>query len=68
MEVQILNRALGMKEFVVESEQEISEDAASEIQMQKGFHPAGYGFYGFRSQKLESGIYFTSWHCGGHCD
>jgi len=41
----------------------LTEQEACEIQMQLGYHPAGYGFYGFKSTPL-----LTQWSCGDSCD
>ena len=41
----------------------ISKEEACELQMQLGYHPAGYGFYAF-----DSTITMTTWKCGDSCD
>ena len=42
---------------------EISEDEAMEFQEGAGFHPHGYGFFGF---KCKDGI--SRWNCLNSCD
>lgn len=42
----------------------ISEDEAMRIQAKNGYHPAGYGFFGF--QHNEDGS--TSWKCWDNCE
>lgn len=41
----------------------ISKEKALELQAQLGYHPAGYGFYGF-----DPTISQTVWKCGDSCD
>ena len=41
----------------------ITEDGAMKLQTRAGYHPAGYGFYGFAC------INGTArWHCSNNCD
>ena len=42
---------------------EITEGEAMEFQKESGFHPHGYGFYGFI---CEDGI--SKWNCMNSCD
>ena len=42
---------------------EITEEEAMEFQQQRGFHPSGYGFYGFT---YKNGI--SKWNCSNSCD
>jgi hypothetical protein len=42
---------------------ELSSQEASQKQEEAGYHPAGYGFYGY---KFSKGI--TTWTCGSSCD
>ena len=42
---------------------EISEDEAMEFQREAGFHPHGYGFYGFN---CTNGI--SKWDCSNSCE
>ena len=41
----------------------LTREEAAEYQLEKGYHPSGYGFYGF---KVEDGK--TSWSRGNSCD
>jgi hypothetical protein len=41
----------------------ISKEEACELQMQLGYHPAGYGFYAF-----DPTITLTTWKCSDSCD
>ena len=42
---------------------DITEDGAMKLQTRAGYHPAGYGFYGFAC------INGTArWHCSNNCD
>lgn len=41
----------------------ITEKEAMEVQMSLGYHPAGYGFYGFKATETES-----TWMCSHSCD
>ena len=42
---------------------ELTEGEAMNLQEDYGYHPAGYGFYGY---KLENGV--TTWECQRSCD
>ena len=42
---------------------QITQEEAAELQMQLGYHPAGYGLYGFKV--TEDG---TEWKCATSCD
>tara|TARA_Y100000593_G_C4159222_1_gene261140 strand:- start:297 stop:503 length:207 start_codon:yes stop_codon:yes gene_type:complete len=42
---------------------ELTESEAMNIQGQYGYHPMGYGFYGY---KVENDV--TTWHCQRSCD
>ena len=48
----------------------ITEGEAMNLQEDYGYHPAGYGFYGFRVVTLDpneiDGV--TSWECQRSCD
>ena len=41
----------------------ITNNEASLVQLELNYHPAGYGFYGFKSDHLGS-----TWHCFNSCD
>ena len=41
----------------------ITEDGAMKLQTRAGYHPAGYGFYGFA---YIDGV--SRWHCSNNCD
>ena len=41
----------------------VSEGEAMNLQEDYGYHPAGYGFYGY---KVENDV--TTWHCQRSCD
>ena len=41
----------------------ITEDDAIKLQEEAGYHPAGYGFYGFKSK---NGI--ATWNCSNSCN
>ena len=41
----------------------ITDEDAIELQKGEGYHPSGYGFYGF---KCENDI--TTWNCSNSCD
>jgi len=41
----------------------ITEQEACELQADLSYHPAGYGFYAFKSCATE-----TTWKCGASCD
>ena len=41
----------------------ITEDGAMKLQERAGYHPAGYGFYGFA---FVSNV--ARWHCSNNCD
>ena len=41
----------------------LTEDEAMELQLEYGYHPFGYGFYGY---KVENGV--TTWECQRSCD
>ena len=42
---------------------EISEDEAMEFQEEAGFHPHGYGFFGFTCKDN-----ISKWSCNNSCD
>ncbi len=42
---------------------EVTKEEAMELQYSSGFHPSGYGFFGF---KYENGV--TKWNCLNSCD
>jgi hypothetical protein len=42
---------------------DITEDGAMKLQERVGYHPCGYGFYGFA---YINGI--TRWNCSNSCD
>ena len=42
---------------------DITEDGAMELQQKAGYHPAGYGFYGFA---YINGT--ARWNCSNSCD
>ena len=48
----------------------LTESEAMELQGEYGYHPQGYGFYGFRVVTLDpneiEGV--TSWECQRSCD
>ena len=48
----------------------LTESEAMELQVEYGYHPQGYGFYGFRVVTLApneiEGV--TSWECQRSCD
>jgi hypothetical protein len=44
-------------------DEKITEDQASDIQTQKGYNPAGYGFYSFKTTQTTS-----TWECSSSCD
>jgi hypothetical protein len=48
----------------------VSESQAMEYQLRKGYHPNGYGFYGFKCQPLldKIGFYRVFWWCGDSSD
>ncbi len=55
--------------FEATSERALDKDEVSELQMQAGYHPAGYGFYGLSSVKLNDNKgYHYNWHCSASCD
>ena len=41
----------------------ITEDGAMQLQAKAGYHPAGYGFYGFVRIKN-----IARWNCNNSCD
>lgn len=41
----------------------ISKEQAIDLQLKLGYHPAGYGFYSFKTSCKE-----TTWKCGSSCD
>ena len=41
----------------------LTEDEAMELQEEYGYHPSGYGFYGYG---VEDDV--TTWHCQRSCD
>jgi hypothetical protein len=49
--------------FIFSTPGRINEDQATEIQMQLGYHPCGYGFYSFNPSDDK-----TTWKCGDSCD
>jgi len=53
----------GERDHTFSIDKEITESEAIEMQIQAGYHPAGYGFYKFKS---ENGI--STWMCGSSCD
>ena len=44
---------------------ELTEREAMNIQGQYGYHPMGYGFYGFN---VDGYTNVTTWHCQRSCD
>lgn len=55
--------------FKASSAELITEDHALRAQREAGYHPAGYGFYKFRTGKDPvSGLYVATWHCQASCD
>lgn len=54
--------------FRLRTEVELSAGDASKIQMYKGYHPMGYGFYQFHAGKAEDGSNVYTWACAGSCD
>ena len=43
----------------------LSETEATKMQMDNGYHPAGYGFYGYSYDPQHD---ITTWNCGSSCD
>ena len=41
----------------------LTNEEASKMQEENGYHPGGYGFY---SYKVEDGM--TTWECSDNCD
>ena len=41
----------------------ITEDGAMQLQAKAGYHPAGYGFYGFACIN-----HVARWNCSNSCD
>ena len=54
--------------FEMESTEEITPAIAVEQQSELGYHPAGYNFLNFKSEKLPAGVYFASWQCYSSAD
>ncbi|NVM34054.1 MAG: hypothetical protein HWN81_00565 [Candidatus Lokiarchaeota archaeon] len=40
---------------------------AQQAQMNKGYHPCGYGFYNFQCSKIND-KYIATWNCSASCD
>lgn len=49
--------------YVAESSFELTEQDAHEIQIELGFHPAGYGLWGFKFANR-----IATWESSVHCD
>ena len=58
-----LKRIRNSRMFEFTFPQEITEHEAMELQINAGYHPAGYGFYAFKATSTES-----TWKCGDSCD
>lgn len=46
---------------------ELTEQDAMEVQEAAGFHPSGYGVYGFKCARGECG-FLSVWRSSVHCD
>ena len=48
----------------------ITEGEAMNLQEEYGYHPAGYGFYGFEVTQISTleGDVVTTWECQRSCD
>ena len=46
---------------------EISYADAEDAQARAGYHPLGYGFFGFVCKEVEGG-YKATWTCSASCD
>ena len=55
------------REWKMESDEPITADMAKEFQCKHGYHPSGYGFYGFKVRK-QNGLYVATWVCARSCD
>lgn len=53
----------GYGNIIFETPYKINVNQATEVQIQLGYHPNGYGFYKFRSSDFG-----TRWECSQSCD
>ena len=53
--------------FTATSKQQLQKHMAEKLQMQMGYHPAGYGIYAVQ-YSYQDGIYTLTWKCGSTCD
>ncbi len=56
------------RRFIIESDEPINEDEAVRIQKSCGYNPEGYGFAGFKTEKMENGLYKSTWTCSTSAD
>lgn len=54
--------------FEATSTRELSSAEIGDLQMNAGYHPAGYGCYGISEAKHNDGTYTYRWHSSRSCD
>jgi hypothetical protein len=53
--------------MALEHPSELAPGSLQEVQRHVGYHPAGYGFYNFKTEKINAG-YLHTWQCANSCD
>lgn len=51
-----------------ESDGPITREQAEQMQKDGGYHPGGYGLYGFALSRTPDGKYKATWYCSASCD
>lgn len=54
--------------YQIQTPIEWTKQDAINYQISDKYHPAGYGFYGFKSVKQEDGSYLNTWWRSKSCD
>lgn len=64
------NGISGRVTFTLETPYPLNAEDASKIQMLKGYHPAGYDFFGFNNAKSKEkkNTFVSTWQCSTSCD
>ncbi len=58
----------GRTSYLIITQTPFSASEARRLQALSGFHPAGYDFMGFRSDKTDDGSYISTWRRSNSCD
>lgn len=67
MSANIISKGRSTIQFSASSDRPITEQEAMEAQNRLGYHPMGYGFYGFDGECVDN-RYTVTWCCHASCD